>query len=370
MGLGVAWRLARAGRKVLVLERHTPGSGASRAAAGMLAPIAELEFHEHELQAFALASQRRWPSFVQELEADAEFSVEYETTGTLMVAWDRDEAEALERHFRYQQELGFGVEWLSGRGLRRIEPMLSPRLVGGIHCPEDVQVSNRCLVEALARAARARGVEIRTGVDVERVQIVDGEATGVVLADGTQIDADEVVIAGGAWSRKLQLSGLLELPIRPVKGQMLGLQMDVRFPLIRHVIRRQGVYLVPKADGTLVVGATSEEMGFDARTTAFGMRTLLEGAWEILPGIDELPIKETWTGFRPASRDNAPLLGRTSIPRLSVITGNYRNGIQQSPLSIDAATASILGEAMPEEALPFHPMRFTTPKGENDGNRG
>lgn len=359
MGLGVAWRLAQAGAKVVVLEKRAVGAGASRAAAGMLAPIAELEFHETELQQFALASQRRWPSFVQELEADADFSVEYETTGTLMVAWDRDEAEALERHFKYQQELGFRVEWLSGRGLRRIEPMLSPRLVGGIHCPEDVQVSNRCLVEALARAARARGVEIREGVEVARVHFKGDRAAGVELADGSVVEADEVVIAGGAWSRTLAPEGRLSLPIRPVKGQMIGLQMDTRFPLTRHVIRRQGVYLVPKADGTLVVGATSEEMGFDDRITAFGMRTLLEGAWEILPGVDELPIKETWTGFRPASRDNAPLLGRTSISGLSVITGNYRNGIQQSPLSIDAASASILGHALPPEALPFNPMRFT-----------
>ena len=359
MGLGVAWRLARAGRKVVVLERNAIGSGASRAAAGMLAPIAELEFHETELQRFALESQRRWPRFVEEVEADAKIRVEFETTGTLLVAWDRDEAEALERHYRYQRELGFEVAWLSGRGVRKVEPMLSPRIVAGIHCPEDVQVSNRRLVEALGLAARARGAEVREGVEVSRVDLADGRACGVVLADGSRIAADDVVVAAGAWSRVLGVEGKLNLPVRPVKGQMMGLQMDPRYPLVRHVIRRQGIYLVPKSDGTLVVGATVEEMGFDGRITAFGLRTLLEGAWEILPGIDELPVKETWTGFRPASRDNAPLLGRTAIPGLSVITGNFRNGIQQSPLSIDSAAASILGQPVPDEALPFEPMRFT-----------
>lgn len=365
MGLGVAWRLAQRGLRVTVLEKHTPGSGASRAAAGMLAPVAELEFHEAELTAFALASQRRWPSFVQELERDAGMGIEFETTGTLMVAWDRDEAEDLQRHYAYQKGLGFGVDWLSGRALRKIEPMLSPRLVGGVHCPDDVQVSNRCLAKALERACVAQSVTIRTGVEVARVLVDDAQsaqprAVGVSLASGEELRADEVVIAGGAWSRSLGLEGLIALPIRPVKGQMMALQMDVANPLVRHVIRRQGIYLVPKADGSLVVGATSEEMGFDTRITAWGLRTLLEGAWEILPGIDELPVKETWTGFRPASRDGGPLLGRTDVHNVSVITGHYRNGIQQSPLSIDVVSASILGEAYDESAYPFAATRFSS----------
>jgi len=360
MGLGVAWRLAKAGRKVLVLEKNTPGSGASRAAAGMLAPTAELEFDETELMKFAMASQERWPSFVQELEADAQRSVEFETTGTLMVAWDRDEAEELERHYAYQKDLGYRVEWLSGRGLRKLEPMLSQRLVGGVHCPDDVQVSNRCLAKALEAAAVACGVEIRVGVEVERLIFEQGEVRGVLSTAGEEFRAEMTLIAGGAWSRTLSIEGELLLPIRPVKGQMMALQMDLKYPLIQHVIRRhgEGIYLVPKRDGSLVVGATSEEMGFDDRLTGFGLRTLLDGAFEILPGIDELPIKETWTGFRPASRDGGPLLGRTSTPGLSVITGHYRNGIQQSPLSIDVVAADILSGEMPEVAKPFNASRF------------
>lgn len=360
MGLGVAWRLAQRGLHVTVLEKNLPGSGASRAAAGMLAPVAELEFHETELTAFALASQRRWPSFVDELERDAEMSIEFETTGTLMVAWDRDEAEELQRHYDYQRGLGFQVEWLSGRALRKLEPMLSQRLVGGVHCPDDVQVSNRCLAQALERACLANGVMIRTGVEVERVLLDEGRAIGVQLSTGERVRADDVVIAGGAWSRSLGVDDLLPLPVRPVKGQMMALQMDPNDPIVRHVIRRQGIYVVPKADGSLVVGATSEEMGFDPRITAWGLRTLLEGAWEVLPGIDELPVKETWTGFRPASRDGGPLLGRTAIPHLSAITGHYRNGIQQSPLSIDVVSASILGEPFDATAHPFAATRFSS----------
>lgn len=361
MGLGVAWQLTKAGRDVVILERDQPGAGASRAAAGMLAPTAELEFDEKELLNFGLASQQRWPSFVEELEADAGVSIEFETTGTLLVAWDRDEAEELERHYLYQKELGLEVEWLSGRGMRKMEGMLSQRIVGGVHCPKDVQVSNRCLVEALLAAALAKGATLRTGVEVERLLYEEGRVKGVRTIDGEHLYAEMTVVAGGAWSRVLSIDGEMVLPIRPVKGQMMGLEMDPRYPLTRHVIRRhgEGVYLVPKKDGTLVVGATSEEMGFDRRLTAFGLRTLLEGAFEIMPGIDELPIKETWVGFRPASRDGGPLLGRSSIPGLSVITGHYRNGIQQSPLSIEVVTADILHGEMPEVARPFHASRFS-----------
>lgn len=360
MGLGVAWRLAAAGRAVVVLEKNAPGSGASRAAAGMLAPIAELEFDEHELLAFALRSQERWPSFVAELEAAAGRSVEFETTGTLLVAWDRDEAEELERQYEYQRELGLAVEWLSGRGLRRLEPMLSPRLVGGVHCPQDFQVSNRRLVDALLAAALRAGVTLRTGVEVERLLSDDSGVVGVRTTEGEELRAALTIVAGGAWSRTLAIDGEVVLPVRPVKGQMLALQMDPSSPLVQHVIRRhgEGIYLVPKRDATLVIGATSEEMGFDTRLTAFGMRRILDGAFEVLPGVDELPIKEMWTGFRPASRDGAPLLGRSGVAGLAVITGHYRNGVQQSPLSIDAVVADILEGALPEVARPFRATRF------------
>lgn len=360
MGLGVAWQLSKAGRRVAVLEKDRPGAGASRAAAGMLAPMAELQYDEEPLLHFSLASQKRWPSFVQELEADAEHCVEYETSGTLLVAWDRDEADDLKRHYQYQQSVGMQVEWLSGRGLRRIEKMLSPRIVGGVHCAGDVQVSNRRYVEALERAARACGAEIRSGVEAQRLIFEGGEVRGVETTHGETIDAEMTVVAAGAWSHQLHIPDVVPLHIRPVKGQMMALQMDPENPLIRHVIRRrlEGVYLVPKSDGTLVVGGTSEEMGFDARITAYGLRHLLEHAFEMVPGIDELEVKETWVGFRPAGRDSGPLLGRSSVPGLAMITGHFRHGIQLSPLSIDVVTAAILEGQSPEIARPFDPARF------------
>lgn len=360
MGLGLAWKLAKAGRSVVVLEKDRPGAGASSAAAGMLAPMAELQYDEEPLLNFSLASQRRWPSFVEELEADAGMSVEYETSGTLLVAWDRDEAEDLKRHYEYQQEMGLNVQWLSGRGLRRLETMLSPRIVGGVHCADDVQVSNRRYVEALEIAARTYGAEIRSGVEVEALLYDGDEVRGVRTAKGEEIVAQTTVVASGAWSHSLGIKGVVPLHIRPVKGQMMALQMDPKNPILRHVIRRrlEGIYLVPKLDGTLVIGGTSEEMGFDERITAYGLRHLLDHAFEIVPGIDELAVKETWVGFRPASSDSGPLLGRSSVPGLAMITGHFRHGIQLSPLSIDVVSDAILHNELPEVARPFVPARF------------
>lgn len=361
MGLGVAWQLSKAGCHVVVLEKDKPGSGASCAAAGMLGPIAELEFDESALLDFGMASQKRWPQFVQELERDAGMSVEFETSGTLLVACDRDESAALQRVHAYQQRLGLRATWLSGRGLRKLEPMLSPHIVGGIHCQDDWQVSNRQLVRALEAAAKNAGVHIKTGTEVRSLNYTQGTVTGVQTTSGENIQADMTIVAAGAWSHALGIDAVLSLPIRPMKGQMMAVQMDVSHPIVHHVIRRpfEGLYLVPKADGTLVIGGTCEDMGFDHRITAHGLRHILDGAFEIMPVVDELPVKETWVGFRPASVDGQPLIGKTSIAGLGVITGHYRHGIQMSAISIDVMTRHILGEPMEPVAQAFDPMRFS-----------
>lgn len=360
MGLGVGWLLAEAGADVTLFERGKVGDGASRAAAGMLAPTAELEFHELELLQFAIESQRRWPAFASKLEAAAGVDVELERSGTLVLAVDRDDAEGLQRALAHQLEMGLEVEWLSGRRCRKLEPLLSPRLAGGIHCPGDWQVSNRRYVEALATAFVRAGGELREGSDVHGVvrAPTSGRIAGVTLADGSTFEAESVLIASGAWSRALEESAGVPLPLRPVKGEMLALQMDPKNPLCTHVLRGPDAYLVPKRDGTLVIGATVEEHGFDASLRAGGMRRLLEGAWEVLPGIDELPVKETWTGFRPACHDSGPMLGATGVEGLFTITGHYRNGIQQSPLSIEVVARVLMGHDLDEVARPFAATRF------------
>lgn len=359
MGLGVAWRAARRGWRVTVLERGALAREASWAAGGMLAPNAEIEFDELELLALGEASQARWPTFVAELEADAESAVGFDDTGTLLVSVDRDEAEAIRRTYDEQRARGLEVAWLSGDACRAAEPYLSPYVHSGIRCPGDYNVDNRRVLDALICAAKARGVRLREGCEVRGVRSDGARVAGVTLASGERVDAPRVVVAAGAWSR--QLEGLAPPPrVRPVKGQMLAVGCtDPRAPdevLLRHVIRSTEVYLVPKAE-RIVVGATSEERGFDRAVTAGGVYDLLRRAYDVFPAIYELPLLETWVGFRPGSRDNGPLVGPADLEGLYYATGHYRNGIQQAPLTVEGLCAALFGEPMPDALAPFAPQR-------------
>lgn len=355
MGLGIAWRAASRGAAVTLFDAGEPGREASWAAGGMLAPHAELEFDEHELQTLGEASQRQWPAFAEALEAAAGVDVGFDTTGTLLVSVDRDEAEALRRQFDYQRERGVDVAWLSGDACREREPLLSPYVHSGIHCPTDYNVDNRRLLTALRVAGERAGVVVRAGTPVASVRAAAGAVDGVTLADGAEVDADAVVVAAGAWSRGI--GGLQPAPpVRPVKGQMLALGYLDAAPL-GHVVRSTEVYLVPKQD-RLVVGATSEERGFDRTQTAGGVWELLKRLYDVLPIMYELPLLETWVGFRPGSRDNGPIVGPTDVAGLHMATGHYRNGIQQAPATIDGVTAALFGEALPAPLAPFVLSRF------------
>lgn len=359
MGLGIAWRAAQRGRRVTVLERGALGREASWAAGGMLAPSAEIEFDELELLALGEQSQALWPAFVAELERDAESSVGYDTTGTLLVSADRDEAESLRRVFEEQRSRGLEVAWLSGDACRAREPSLSPYVHSGIDCPGDHNVDNRRLLDALAQAARARGVTLREHAEVAEVRREGRRVVGVTLSDGARLNAPQVLVAAGAWSRRLE--GLEPVPrVRPVKGQMLAVgREDPRAPsgpLLHHVVRSTEVYLVPK-DDRIVVGATSEERGFDRTLTAGGVYELLRRAYDIFPAIYELPLLETWVGFRPGSRDNGPIVGQGDLEGLFFATGHYRNGIQQAPLTIDGVCGQLFGDALPGALRHFTPQR-------------
>jgi glycine oxidase len=361
-GLGIGWRLAAAGCKVDVYDRaEQPGRAASWAAAGMLAASAEAEPGEEMLLALDLTSQAMWPGFAAELAAASGITVEYRDEGILIVALDRDDAEALRFNYDYQRGQGLNVEWLSGRDARKREPFLSPNVCAGVYSPGDHQVENRRLVDALVAAYRAAGGTLITGTEVAAVDIEAGRVRGLVLAGeaAEHRPYDMVVIAAGAWSRAIEgLPAELRPPVRPLKGQMLAVQMDPRDPLLRHVVWAPGVYLVPRNDGRLLIGATVEEKGFDATLTAGGMLDLLRDTWEALPGVTELPIVETWVGHRPSSRDDAPILGPTPVEGLVMATGHHRNGILLAPVTADAVSHYILtGEVMPAIA-PFSIDRF------------
>ncbi len=331
MGLGVAWRLLEAGHDVTVLEKNTVGSGASGAAAGMLAPTAELKFEETELLHISQESLAMWKDLAAELEEKSGQDVDYRTEGTLVVGLDRDDSEALQRLFEYQTHLGLPVERLSGDALREREPSIHPTAHSAVFIPDDHQVDPRLVVSALAKIVAKLGGEIREGVEVTDV------APRSVKTAEDELSCDEVVICAGAWTRKL---GSDAPYIRPVRGQMLSLRMKTP-AICNHVVRAPDAYLVPKSDGRLVVGATMEEMGFDPNLTAGGLFELLRGAWETMPGIYDLDFIEAWTGFRPMSLDNMPVV-RKGEDGIHYVTGHGRGGVLLLPWTLWKASQELV----------------------------
>ena len=362
IGLGIGWRLAQAGCAVEIFERGEAGKGASWAAAGMLAAGVETEPGELGLHALNRASQLSWPGFAAELEAASGQSVDLRQEGTLMVALNRDDAAQLRHTYDFQREHGIELEWLSGAQTRAREGFLHPNIAAGVFCANDHQVENRKLVRALRAAFLAAGGTLHEHTPVAALDIEGGAVKGVLLGD-RHVAADVVVLAAGAWSG--EIAGLPQAarpPIRPIKGQMLALRMDPAAPLLRHVVWTPRVYLVPRDDGRLIVGATTEERGFDASLTAGGVMVLLEGAWRAVPGIEELAIDEIWAGFRPGSRDDAPVLGPGEIDGLVYGTGHHRNGILLTPVTANAVADYILTGALAEVIRPFSIARFAGAK--------
>jgi glycine oxidase len=358
IGLSIAWRLAEAGCQVTVYERGEAGRGASWAAAGMLAAAVETEPGEEALLTLTLESQRLWPEFVQELEAVSGISVEYRDEGTIVVALTRDDLDQLRYTYAFQRGLGLDLEWLSTAEVRRREPHLRPGLPGAVLSRHDHQVDNRGVGRALAVAVRRAGAALHERCRVREIEIAGGRAAGVVTDRGRE-SADAVVLCAGAWSREIDgIPSPYLPPVRPIKGQMLALQMDAAAPLLRHVIWLPRGYLVPRRDGRLLIGATVEERGFDETLTAGGLLTLIEAAWRAVPAIEELPIVETWVGFRPGSRDDAPILGPSGIDRLVIATGHHRNGILLAPLTAAAISGYVLSGRVPEILRSFASDRF------------
>jgi glycine oxidase len=338
IGLAIAWRARRRGLEVAVLERAGAfGTGASRAAAGMLAPVAEADLQERDLLAANLESARRWPAFAEELADVSGVDVGYRACGTLLVARDRDEAEHVEREREARERLGLRVVRMLGSAARRMEPALAPSLRLALALPDDHAVEPLRVVDALVEACRRAGVKLVSGVTVD---------------DVAALPAERVVIAAGAWS-----GGLGDVPVRPVKGQSLRLRDPSGPGLCDRVLRFEGGYLVPRGDGRYYLGATVEERGFDEAITALGVYELLREASEVLPGVLELEIEEALTGFRPGTPDNAPVIGADPRDeRIVWATGHYRNGILLCPVTADWVVAELTG-AGEEHAL--RPERFT-----------
>lgn len=362
IGLATAWRLAQAGAIVTVCD-PAPGSRTSSVAAGMLAPVTEVEYGEDALLRLNLASARAWPSFGAELEDASGLPSGLYETGTLSVAYDVDDAAALRRLADYQRRLGLEVEELTGREARKREPMLAVGVSGATWVPQDHSTDNRRTVTALLAATDKAGARlVRT--EVARVCVSGSAATGVELVTGERIDAGTVVIAAGPWSARIDgIPDELRPPIRPVKGEVLRLRVPERYrPLLTHTVRATArgfeVYLVPRPDGELVVGATSKELGFDTTVQAGGVFNLLRDARTVLPVCDELELAETVAGLRPATPDHAPVLGPSGLDGLLWATGHYRNGVLLTPITAELTTTTIIDGAVPALAEPFDIRRF------------
>ena len=358
--MAIGWRLAQRGVAVDLFERGEAGHGASWAAAGMLAAGVETEPAEDSLNALNRLSLSLWPDFAADLERVSGIAVDLRREGTLMIALNRDDTAQLRFTYDFQRAQGIELDWLSARQALEREPRLNPNLAGAVYSPGDHQADNRKLVRALKRAFIAAGGTLHEHAAVAAIETAGGAVTGLRLDDRRHA-ASCVVLAAGAWSG--EIAGLpARIPVRPVKGQMLALKMDAMAPLLRHVVWSPRVYLVPRNDGRLIVGGTVEEKGFDAELTAGGILALLEGAWRVLPAVEELPIDEMWVGFRPGSRDDAPLLGPSEVDGLVLATGHYRNGILLTPVTADAVARYILTGEVAAAIQPFALSRFAKAK--------
>jgi glycine oxidase len=350
IGLACAWRAAQRGLDVVVLERSRPGAGASNVAAGMLAPVGEATWGEDHLLELALDSHARWPQFAAELATATGRDVGFLELGALHVALDRDEAGELRRRFELMREHRLEASWLRPSDCRALEPGLAAGGAGGVHAPHESAVDPRALVSALALASEGAGGSIVIAEAADAL-LDDGRLAGVRTSDGREWRAEATVLAAGAWSASSWLPAEARPPIRPVKGQILTLAGSPAASPCERIVVTERVYMVPRGDGRLVVGATVEEQGFDTRVTAGGVHELLREAYRALPEIAELELVETTAGLRPATPDNLPLIGPGAVDGLVLATGHFRNGILLAPLTADRIAGVLASDRVAAERV-------------------
>jgi glycine oxidase len=325
----------------------------------MLAPVTEAHFGEESLLALNLESARAYPRFAAELEAAAGESSGYRETGTLAVARDLDDRAVLDRVADFQTSLGLQVERLRSRECRVLEPGLAGSIRSGVFVRDDHQIDNRSLMTALHAAC------VRSGVDLRReaatsIALDEGSVAAVDVSGGDSVRGERCVLAAGAWSSTVAgLPDDARLQVRPVKGQLLHLKGPPN-AIPQHTIRGIDVYMVPRGDGRLVVGATVEERAFDVSVVAGAVHDLLRDAYELFPGIAELELSEISVGLRPGTPDNAPLLGETAVRNLFAATGHYRNGILLAPITAETIVHLLLTGETPTAIQPFSPQRFSS----------
>jgi glycine oxidase len=358
IGLTIARALALRGvRDVLLLERGNLGAESSWAAAGMLAPQAEAN-RAHEFFQLTCRSRDMYPAFAAELLSETGINVELDSTGTLYLAFsDEDEAE-IERRYTWQNAAGLPVEQLTAAQLRELEPAINRSVRAGLKFPLDTQVENRRLLAALIAANQSLGIRIQTETEVAALKIERDRIVGLETSRGP-VATDCIVLAAGAWSSQVSAGDktLPDLRIKPVRGQMLCFEPNTR--VSRHVIYTPRGYIVPRRDGRLLAGSTSEQVGFDKQVTADGVQSIRAAATEISARISSLAIVDSWAGLRPRAADTLPVLGPCDeIAGLHYATGHYRNGILLAPVTGELIASAIVDKVFPAELEIFSPDRF------------
>lgn len=341
---------------VAVIDEDSAANGSGAVSAGMLAPLVESKIEEQNVVALGYEALSFYPKFVQKLQAESNINVGYKTNGTLLLATDQDEEEILNHRFYEYSKIGLDIKRLSSEQCRELEPNIAPRVVGGLFSKDDVQINNRLLLQALLAACKKNKVHFYEGVKNGEFEIINSR-TGEHSFSGSQvlcgdtgsaenkisIKAKIFIVACGAKANKYaQACGIKNL-LRPVKGQILRLDQNQSI-ILNHTIRTPEVYIVPKSDGSLVVGASTEDKGFDKTNTAGEIYELLRASYQVLPGVYELPILELNTGFRPATIDNEPVVGESNVKGIYFATGYYRHGILFSPLLADLLSNYLLNK--------------------------
>lgn len=357
IGCSIAWRLAQAGKQVVVIERGEPGQEASWAAGGILAPLAEAD-RADEFFELAVRSRAMYASFARELREASGIDIEYRTEGTIYLALTEEDEAELEERWHWQHEVGLNVKRLNRDCTRKLEPSLNPNLRWALKFPDDHQVNNRRLAAALATAARKAGATFWT--QTEAMQLLTESKAGQQRAIGVETNrlparASQVILAAGAWSGGFGV----DVDVTPVRGQMIALEMPA--PPIQHIIYSRRGYVIPRTEGFVISGSTTERVEFDKRVTGRGIHTILDHAIEIAPALGEQAIVETWAGLRPRGKDSHPILGPDpKIAGLLHATAHYRNGILLTPVTAEILSSIVLKGESPISLAPFGADRHLT----------
>lgn len=358
IGCSIAWRLAQAGQRVVVIERGAIGQEASWAAGGMLAPLAEAD-HTDDFFHLCVASRALYAEFANELRSASGIDIEYRTEGTLYLALTDEDEEELEHRWQWQHAAGLNVKKLNADCVRKLEPLVTDKLRWALKFPDDHQVDNRRLVKALELAARKAGVVFQSHTEALSVEIADARVTGV-LTSRERLAVGTVILAAGSWSTTIPLQAGRLSPlakVKPVRGQMVAFEMPE--PPLQHVIYARDVYLIPRLSGYVIAGSTTEDTGYDKRNTAGGIASIIQRACALAPALAAQPLVETWAGLRPKAGDDWPVLGADGeVQGLIYTTGHYRNGILLTPITAKAVSELVLGGVASVDLAPFSPQRF------------